>query len=110
LDSNLQTEANGKFRVPVINGSKTTFKGSASSAASNKAKKSKGSSSKPKKAKKVDKSDVVKRYKEVDDLLDDLNDKMEDTSKLADRLYGKARLNQMQKHNNLLKQEIELTK
>jgi hypothetical protein len=35
---------------------------------------------------------------------------MEDTSKLADRLYGKARLNQMQKHNNLLKQEIELTK
>jgi hypothetical protein len=35
---------------------------------------------------------------------------MEDTSKLADRLYGKDRLNQMQKHNNLLKQEIELTK
>jgi hypothetical protein len=35
---------------------------------------------------------------------------MEDASKAADRLYGKGRLDLMKKNNDLLKQEIELTK
>ena len=63
-----------------------------------------------KKAEKPKKTDVVERYKEVNDLLDDVADAMEDASKAADRLYGKGRLDLMKKNNDLLKQEIELTK
>lgn len=63
-----------------------------------------------KKAEKPKKSNIVERYKEVNDLLDDVADAMEDASKAADRLYGKGRLDLMKKNNDLLKQEIELTK
>ena len=69
-----------------------------------------GGSSKPKKAEKVKKTDVVERYKEVNDKLDDIADAMEDASKAADRLYGADRLKQMQKVNDLLEDEIALTK
>lgn len=69
-----------------------------------------GGGGKPKTADKVKKSDVVQRYKEIDDSLDDLIDKMEDATKVADRLYGKGRLDLMKKNNELLKQEIDLTK
>lgn len=69
-----------------------------------------GSKSKPKKAKEVKKSDVVERYKEIDDKLDDVAESMDDASKAADRLWGDARIKQMQKANNLLKKEIDLTR
>ena len=69
-----------------------------------------GGGSKKKPAEKPKKSDIVERYKEVNDLLDDMADAMEDASKAADRLYGKGRLDLMKKNNDLLKQEIELTK
>ena len=69
-----------------------------------------GSKSKPKKAKEVKKSDVVERYKEIDDKLDDVAESMDDASKAADRLWGSARIKQMQKANNLLKKEIDLTR
>ena len=72
--------------------------------------KSGGSKKEPKKADKVNKSEVVERYKEIEDSLDDLRDTMEDTNKAADRLYGNARLKQMEKANKLLQKEIELTK
>jgi hypothetical protein len=67
-----------------------------------------GGSKKP--AEKPKKSDVVERYKEINDLIDDLADKMNDASKAANRLYGKGRLDLMKKNNELLKQEIDLTK
>ena len=67
-----------------------------------------GGSKKP--AKTPKKSDIVDRYKEVNDLIDDLTDKMNDASKAANRLYGKGRLDMMKKNNELLQQEIELTK
>lgn len=63
-----------------------------------------------KKAEKPKKTNIVERYKEVNDLLDNVADAMEDASKAADRLYGKGRLDLMKKNNDLLKQEIELTK
>lgn len=69
-----------------------------------------GGGSKKKPAEKPKKSDIIERYKEVNDLLDDVADAMEDASKAADRLYGKGRLDLMKKNNDLLKQEIELTK
>lgn len=67
-----------------------------------------GGSKKP--AEKPKKSDIVERYKEINDLIDDLADKMNDASKAANRLYGKGRLDMMKKNNELLQQEIELTK
>lgn len=73
-------------------------------------KKGGGGGGSKKKAEKPKKSDIVERYKEVNDLLDDVTDAMEDASKAADRLYGKGRLDLMKKNNDLLKQEIELTK
>jgi hypothetical protein len=41
------------------------------------------------------KTDVVDRYKEVDDAIDDITDAMEDASKAADRLWGESRIKQM---------------
>ena len=52
------------------------------------------------------KSDMVDRYKQVDDKLDDTRKKMDDASKAADRLWGPSRLAQMRKVNNALKEEI----
>ena len=52
------------------------------------------------------KSDMVDRYKEIDDKIDDTQKKMDDASKAADRLWGPARLAQMQKVNKALKEEI----
>jgi hypothetical protein len=50
------------------------------------------------------KSDIVERYKEWDDALDDVADAMEDVNKQADRLYGASRINALRKQNDLLKQ------
>lgn len=69
-----------------------------------------GGGSKPKKADKVKKSNVVDRYKETDDKLDDIRDKMDDASKAADRLWGPARLKQMKKVNEALEDEINALK
>ena len=69
-----------------------------------------GGGSKPKKAKVVKKTDVVERYKEIDDNLDDIADKMDDASKAADRLWGPARLKQMKKVNEALEDEIDALK
>ena len=114
LDTTLNADENGMVKVPVINGSKTTFKGGGSSAASSGAKKGGGGGggggSKPKKADTVKKQDVVTRYKEIDDKLDDIADKMDDASKAADRLWGPARLNQMKKVNEALEDEIDALK
>lgn len=96
-----------------IGSPKVTYTGNgnvSSSAAKGSNKNKKGGGSKQKKADKVKKSDIVERYKEVNDLLDDVTDAMEDASKAADRLYGKGRLDAMKRNNDLLKKEIELTK
>lgn len=53
-------------------------------------------------------SEVVERYKEINDQLDDLTDAMDSASKAADRLYGANRIQEMQKVQALLKNEIEL--
>lgn len=68
--------------------------------------------SKPKKTSEVrqKKSDTVERYKPVNDKLDDMADALDDASKAADRLWGTARINQMEKINSILEDEIELIK
>ena len=70
-----------------------------------------GKDSKP--AEKVEttkKEDIVDRYKELDDTLDDVADAYEDASKEADRLYGKARIDKIKQQNAYLQQEIGLLK
>ena len=54
------------------------------------------------------KSDVVDRYKEVSDKLDDTANAMNKASKAADGLYGVARIKNMEKVNSLLTKEIKL--
>jgi archaellum component FlaC len=53
-------------------------------------------------------SDVVERYKEVNDQIDNISRAYENASKAADRLYGKARLNQMKEMNKILANEVDL--
>lgn len=69
-----------------------------------------GGGSKPKKAKHKKKTDVVDRYKEITDSLDNNTKAMEDASRAADRLYGQDRLSKMREANKLLQKEIDLTK
>ena len=73
-----------------------------------------GSSSKPKeptKAKKIDtthKSDVVERYKEVNDALDNIADSISKVQMEADILWGKNHINNLREQNKLLDEQIEL--
>jgi len=55
----------------------------------------KKSSDKPSKMDRTKRSDVVDRYKEINDSIDDLTDALEDANKQADRLYGANRLQKM---------------
>lgn len=68
-------------------------------------KKSGGSSSKASKVSMTKKSDVVDRYKEIDDQLDDINDELNRTNKLTDRLFGAKRLQQMDKEISILNKQ-----
>lgn len=72
-----------------------------------------GGGSKPKKAEKVKKtkkSDVVERYKEINDALDDMADALDKASGKADRLYGAARVKAMKEQAKLMRQEVDLLK
>ena len=56
------------------------------------------------------KADIVDRYKELEDALDDVADALEDASKQADRLYGKSRIDKLKQMNGMIQQEIGLLK
>lgn len=66
-----------------------------------------GSSSKASKVSMTKKSDVVDRYKEIDDQLDDINDELSRANKLTDRLFGAQRLSQMDKEISILNKQSE---
>jgi hypothetical protein len=115
LQSALDTygDVDTNVRVPYIKG-KDTVKTSTpdimsktARSANNGAKKGGGGGSKSTPAEKVDytkKSDVVDRYKEIDDTLNDIEKSMSKVNKEADRMFGSARLKQMEKEKNLLLQ------
>ena len=69
-----------------------------------------GGGSTPKTAEKPKKSDVVERYKELNDTIDDLTDAINDASKASDRLYGRSRIQAIEQENNLLLQQIDVLK
>lgn len=54
------------------------------------------------------KTDIIERYKEWDDALDDVAYAMERVNKQADRLYGANRINTLKKQNELLLKQKEL--
>ena len=107
----------GNVEVPVIetitpNGSygggigvNTTAPKSATSGA-NKG----GGGSEPKKNKKTRKDEVVERYKEINDQLDDVQRKMKDAERAAQGLWGPNRLKEMKKVREALKDELKLLK
>lgn len=64
--------------------------------------------SKPKQMDTTKQTDVVKRYKEIDDALDDLSDEYDRASKSADRLWGEHRLDALREQNSLIKEQQEL--
>lgn len=64
----------------------------------------------PKKMDTTDREDMVERYKEINDSLDDVADALSDVNKLTDRLYGKNRISALKNQNALLQQEIGLLK
>lgn len=72
--------------------------------------KSGGGGSKSKTVDLTKKSDVVDRYKEINDSIEDNSQAMNKASKAADRLYGEARLKKMREVNNLIQKEISLNK
>ena len=64
----------------------------------------------PEKMDTTDREDMVERYKEINDSLDDVADALSDVNKLTDRLYGKNRISALKNQNALLQQEIGLLK
>ena len=69
-----------------------------------------GGGSQPKKATPTKKSDVVKRYKEIEDKLDDIRDEADRTRSSLDRLYGAEHEAAIQRLLELEQQEIDLLK
>lgn len=114
------TDVPEKIQVAQIatNGAKNTppkvnFAGSgpvSHSSTSSGKKSSGGSSSKPSKIDKSKKSDVVDRYKEITDSINDTTRALDKANKSADRLWGKAHLDAMAKSNKLTLKEVDLLK
>lgn len=57
---------------------------------------------------KIKKEDVIERYKEINDQLDDLADALDKASSQADRLWGKDRLAMMKQQSLLMEKEVEM--
>lgn len=104
-----QIATNGAKNTPP----KVSFTGSgpvSPSSTSSGKKSSGGSSSKPSKINKSKKSDVVDRYKEITDSINDTTRALDKANKSADRLWGKAHLDAMAKSNKLTLKEVDLLK
>lgn len=105
-----QIATNGAKNTPP----KVNFIGSGpvSHSSTSSGKKSSGgsSSSKPSKIDKSKKSDVVDRYKEITDSINDTTRALDKANKSADRLWGKAHLDAMAKSNKLTLKEVDLLK
>lgn len=54
------------------------------------------------------KTDIVERYKEVNDVLDDCVDLLNDVEKVSNRAYGKTHINGLKAQNHYLEEQIQL--
>lgn len=91
-------------------GSSNSYSSTNSGGSGGGSKSSGGSSSKPSKIDKSKKSDVVDRYKEITDSINDTTRALDKANKSADRLWGKAHLDAMAKSNKLTLKEVDLLK
>lgn len=66
------------------------------------------SSSAPKTKKPTEKSDIIERYKEITDSLDDNTKALDKANKAADRLFGPAKIKALDQANKLLVEQNEL--
>lgn len=114
-DMRLTAFSGDSRNLPKIRGMRKKATGSQNNYSSaNKGGKAPGSGSKSssgsgsKNNKKTKKSDVVERYKEITDQLDDVTRATDKASKAADRLYGPARLKAMKDVSKSLKEELNL--
>ena len=64
--------------------------------------------SKPKKTDKTKENEIVERYKEINDALDDLSDEYEKASRSADHLWGEHRLDALREQNKLIAEQQDL--
>ena len=71
---------------------------------------SSGGGSEPKENKKTRKDEVVERYKEINDQIDDAQRKMKDAERAAEGLWGPKRLKEMRKIRAALAEELKLLK
>ncbi len=68
-----------------------------------------GSESSPSKPmKRTKKSDIVTRYKQLDDKLDNVNESLQKLQKVQETVWGKKHLDNLREQNSLLEEEIEL--
>lgn len=67
-----------------------------------------GSSSPAKKQDMTKKSEVVERYYEIDNAIQDLTESLDDANEASDRLFGKSKLASMDKEVQLLEKQTEL--
>lgn len=91
-------------------GGNVKSKGSTAGNGGSNSKKGGGGGGKPKKADKVKKSDVVERYKEINDQLEETQHLMSKTSAEAEGLWGEARFKKMREGVELLKKENQQLK
>ena len=69
-----------------------------------------GDSSPAEKVERTKKSDVVNRYEEIEDKLDDIRDAAEKAAGAMDRLYGADRIKAMKDQNKYLEEEVDALK
>lgn len=67
-----------------------------------------GSSSPAKKKSYTSKNDIVERYYEITDAIDDVSDALEDANRASERLYGKDRISAMEKETQIMQQQVDL--
>ena len=73
-------------------------------------KKPSGSGSEKKTVDRPKRNDMVDRYREIDDALNDLQETMTDADRLADNLWGPKRITQLESNIGLIEEEVELLK
>jgi hypothetical protein len=105
MSSNLAQTVDGVLKIPFIKGSETEYTGGGAFDMEPPKERSGGKTKRPQK---TAKSDVVKRYKEVDDNLSDVQDAMEDASRVADTLWGPSRIKKMRQVQDEMKKELNL--
>lgn len=117
------TSFSGGRKAPEIKNFRKKAKGSQNNySSSNKGGKAPGSSkggkggkgggggSSKKSEGKPQKTDVVDRYKEIEDKIDDIKNSADKASSAMDRLFGTKKIKKMQEVNKLLENEVDLLK